>query len=333
MILVTGGAGYIGTHTCVELLQMGHKIVVVDNFTNSHPQAIENVRKITGCDFPFVEMDVCNSDALDKVCETYKPTCIIHFAGLKAVGESVAKPLKYYQNNLYSTVNLLRAMEKYDIPHIIFSSSATVYSPANTMPLTEESTLGSCTNPYGWTKFMCEQIIADTAKNHNHWTAVLLRYFNPIGAHESGLIGEDPQGIPNNLVPYVNQAAAGIRPELPVTGHDYPTPDGTGVRDYLHICDLAAGHVAAVNFCKREKGTHAFNLGTGRGSSVLEIIHTFERANNVKVPYRLTDRRPGDIATCYADCTKAEKVLGWSAKKSLEDACRDLWQWQLAKKS
>ena len=329
MILVTGGAGYIGSHTCVELLNSGYEIVVVDNLSNSNAKAIERVSKITGKTFPFYEMDVRDASALDKVCETHKPTCVIHFAGLKAVAESVAVPVKYYENNLMSTTTLLKAMEKHGIKQIIFSSSATVYNSAvNTMPLTEESVTGGCTNPYGWTKYMCEQIITDTAKANSGWTAVLLRYFNPVGAHESGLIGEDPSGIPNNLMPYVSQVAVGKLAELSVNGDDYDTVDGTGVRDYIHVCDLAAGHVAAIKFCETTEGVHAINLGTGRGSSVLEMVNSFQKVNNIKVPYRIAPRRPGDTATSYANPDKAAKLLNWRTAKTIDEMCADLWRWQ-----
>ena len=328
MILVTGGAGYVGSHTCVELLNAGYEIVVVDNLSNSHATSLERVSKITGKTFPFYEMDLRDAEALDKICEKYKPTCVIHFAGLKAVAESVAVPVKYYENNLLSTTTLLKAMEKHGIKQIVFSSSATVYTATDVMPLTEESATGGCTNPYGWTKYMCEQIITDTVKANQGWCATLLRYFNPIGAHESGLIGEDPQGVPNNLLPYVAQVAVGKLPELPLTGDDFNTPDGTGVRDYLHVCDLAAGHVAAVKFCQKSTGAYPINLGTGKGSSVLEIITTFQQVNNIKVPYRIMPRRPGDIAMCYANPQKAEELLGWRTVKTLEEMCRDLWRWQ-----
>ncbi|MCL1788672.1 MAG: UDP-glucose 4-epimerase GalE, partial [Defluviitaleaceae bacterium] len=274
MILVTGGAGYIGSHTCIELLKNGYHIVVVDNFANSNPEAVKRVKEISGKDFPFYELDVCDAVALDEVCSKHRFNCVIHFAGLKAVGESVAIPLAYYENNVGSTITLLETMTKHDIPHIIFSSSATVYSEGNPMPLTEDAALG-CSNPYGWTKFMCEQIIRDTVFARESWSAVLLRYFNPIGAHESGRIGEDPSGIPNNLLPYISQTAVGKRKELSVYGSDYDTADGTGVRDYIHVTDLAAGHVAAIKFCLETEGTHAFNLGTGHGTSVLEMVNTF----------------------------------------------------------
>jgi len=326
-IFVTGGAGYIGSHTCLELLKNNYEIVVADNFVNSQPEAITRVKEIAGKDFPFYELDICDEAALDKVCGIHKPDCVIHFAGLKAVGESVAMPMMYYENNIGSTMKLLKAMEKHDIHHIIFSSSATVYSGKNTMPLTEDSELG-CINPYGWTKFMCEQIISDAVLANNNWSAVLLRYFNPIGAHESGLIGEDPSGIPNNLLPLLSQTAAGKHKELPICGNDYDTVDGTGVRDYLHVVDLAAGHVAAIKYCTSTKGAYPFNLGTGRGTSVLEMVSTFEKVNNVCIPQRIVERRPGDQAESYADPSKAEKLLEWRAVKTLEEACIDLWRWQ-----
>jgi len=326
-VLVTGGAGYIGSHTCIELLQSGYEIVVVDNFANSHPTAIKRVKQITNADFPFYEMDLLDMAALDEICATHRIGCIVHFAGLKAVAESVAKPLEYYENNLSSTINLLKAMAKHDIRHIVFSSSATVYSGDSPMPLTEDSSR-NCINPYGWTKYMSEQIISDAMAASKNFCAVLLRYFNPIGAHESGLIGDDPTGIPNNLLPYVTQAAAGKLPHLPITGADYPTPDGTGIRDYLHVCDLAAGHVAAIKFAANNKNAHAFNLGTGKGTSVFEMIHAFERVNGVKVPHKIVERRPGDQPVSYADPSKAAKLLGWQAERSLDTALADMWRWQ-----
>ncbi|MCL2204463.1 MAG: UDP-glucose 4-epimerase GalE [Defluviitaleaceae bacterium] len=327
MVLVTGGAGYIGSHTCVELLNNGYQIAVIDNLSNSHPQAIDRVKEITGRDFPFHEGDVCDEAALDEICKAYPFDCVIHFAGLKAVGESVDLPLAYYKNNIGSTVKLLEAMGKYKINNFIFSSSATVYSGENTMPLTESSVRG-CINPYGWTKFMNEQIIRDTATARAGMSAVLLRYFNPIGAHESGQIGENPSGVPNNLMPFISQTVAGKYAELSVYGNDYDTPDGTCIRDYIHVTDLAAGHVAAIRFCQSHKGTRAFNLGTGQGTSVLEMVHTFERVNGVKVPYRIAPRRPGDFPVSYADPSQAEETLHWRAEKTLEQACADTWRWQ-----
>jgi len=328
MILVTGGAGYIGSHTCVELLKNNYEIIVVDNFANSQPSVIERVKKISGKDFHFYEADVCNEDALNKICIEHRPDCVIHFAGLKAVGESVKVPLSYYENNLGSTIALLKVMKKNDIRHIIFSSSATVYNGKNTMPLTEDSETGGCTNPYGWTKYMCEQIISDAVSAEGNWSAVLLRYFNPIGAHESGLIGENPIGIPNNIMPYLSQVANGKLEKLSVFGNDYDTVDGTGVRDYLHVTDLAAGHVAAIKYCANETGTHVFNLGTGKGTSVLEMINDFEKVNGVKVPYAIVSRRIGDLAICYADPSKAGALLNWRTEKTLEEAYADVWRWQ-----
>jgi len=327
MILVTGGAGYIGSHTCVELLKNGYEIAVVDNFVNSHPKAVDRVKEISGKEFTFYNADVCDESAMETIFAAHDFDCVIHFAGLKAVGESVAKPLMYYENNIGSTVVLLKVMDKYDVRRIIFSSSATVYSGVNPMPLTEDSVLG-CINPYGWTKYMCEQIISDYTVAQPKASAVLLRYFNPIGAHESGLIGENPTGIPNNLLPFISQTAAGKRAELAVHGNDYDTVDGTGVRDYIHVIDLAAGHVAAIKYCGKNTGARAANLGTGKGASVLEMVNTFEKVNNVKVPYRIGPRRPGDLATCYADPAEAEKTLKWRTHKSLEEACADIWRWQ-----
>jgi len=327
MILVTGGAGYIGSHTCVELLENGYDIVVADNLTNSHHSVVERVREITGKDFPFYEINVCDEAALGKLCAAHNIDCVIHFAGFKAVGESVAMPLSYYQNNIVSTISVLKAMQQHGIKNIIFSSSATVYSGENAIPYTEDSLRG-CTNPYGWTKYMCEQIITDTVAACEGMSAVLLRYFNPVGAHESGLIGEDPIGIPNNLLPFISQTAIGKHKELLVYGDDYDTKDGTGVRDYIHVTDLAAGHVAAIKYCNLNIGTEAFNLGSGEGTSVLEMITAFEAVNNVKVPYRVAPRRAGDLASYYADPKKAARLLGWHTQKSLEDGLVDTWRWQ-----
>ena len=327
-ILVTGGAGYIGSHTCVELLNKGYGVVVIDNLVNSNPKALERVEQITGKKLSFYEADVRDRAALDKIFEKHDIGCAIHFAGLKAVGESVAMPLEYYDNNLNSTVTLCRAMKDHGVNNIVFSSSATVYSGDNSMPLRETSHTGMCTNPYGWTKYMSEQILRDTAKAVPDWSVVLLRYFNPIGAHESGLIGENPNGIPNNLMPYIMQVAAGVLPQLSVFGDDYPTSDGTGVRDYIHVVDLARGHVAALHYALQHKGIEAVNLGTGRGYSVLDIVRAFERVNGVKVPYRIAPRRPGDLATCYAATEKAKDLLGWQAEKDIDDMCRDAWRWQ-----
>mgnify|MGYP002409897133 FL=1 len=323
-VLVTGGAGYIGSHTCVELLQDGYGVVVMDNYCNSSPEVIGRVEKIAGKKFPAYECDMLDCDAFEKVFKENKIDAVIHFAGLKAVGESVGKPLEYYNNNLTGTLNLLRLMRKYGVKRLVFSSSATVYGMHNTAPFTEEMPL-STTNPYGTTKLMIEQILRDVCLADKDMKVALLRYFNPIGAHRSGLIGENPNGIPNNLMPYIMKVAIGKLPELHVFGDDYPTHDGTGVRDYIHVCDLATGHIKALEHIDELHGARAFNLGTGTGSSVLDVVHAFERASGKKVPYKIEKRRPGDIATCYADCTRAEKELGWKAKYTLDDMCRDNW--------
>ncbi|WBY64429.1 MAG: UDP-glucose 4-epimerase [Thermocaproicibacter melissae] len=323
-ILITGGTGYIGSHTCVELLNNGYDIVVMDNYSNSSPSVAGQITRITGKEFPVYECDMLDYDKFEKIFEENKIDAVIHFAGLKAVGESVAKPLEYYHNNITGTLNLLRLMKKYGVHRLVFSSSATVYGMNNKAPFTEDMPL-SCTNPYGYTKLMIEQILRDTCVADKSWKVALLRYFNPIGAHPSGLIGENPNGIPNNLMPYIMKVAVGKLPELGVFGNDYPTPDGTGVRDYIHVCDLAAGHVKALQKLDSLDGARAFNLGTGKGSSVLEVVHAFERASGVKIPYKIKPRRPGDIATCYADCTRAKTELGWEAKYTLEDMCRDSW--------
>jgi UDP-glucose 4-epimerase len=328
MILVTGGAGYIGSHTCLELLKNGYEIVVADNFCNSHAEAVERMKAISGKDFPLYALDVCDANALDKIFADHAVDCVIHFAGLKAVGESVALPVSYYENNLISTLTLLKAMIKHKVRNFIFSSSATVYSGCNEMPLTEDANTGDCNSPYGWTKYMCERIITDTVAAEKDMSAVLLRYFNPIGAHESGLIGEDPAGIPNNLLPYIAQVAIGKLPELPLCGNDYPTPDGTCIRDYIHVNDLATGHVAAIKYCKANTGTEIFNLSTGQGVSVLEMITSFEKVNNIKIPYRIDARRPGDLPVGYGDAAKAAKVLNWQTKKTLEQGMADTWRWQ-----
>lgn len=328
-ILVTGGAGYIGSHTCLQLLRAGHDIVVVDNMVNSHPKAVARVEQLAGRKFPFYQYDVCDVKKMDKLFKAHQFDCIIHFAGLKAVGESVSIPLRYYQNNLQSTMVLCEMMEKHGVKRIIFSSSATVYQAGLPMPVDEDAPLG-CTNPYGWTKFMCEQILRDMVVAHPDWSAVLLRYFNPIGADESGMIGEDPAGIPNNLVPYITQTALGRLKKLSVFGDDYDTHDGTGVRDYIHVVDLADGHVAAVGYAAEHTGSEAINLGTGTGYSVLDIIKAFERVNQVQVPYEIGPRRAGDVAAVYADPKKAAALLKWHAKKDLDDMCRDSWRWQSA---
>ena len=327
-VLVTGGAGYIGSHTCVELLNEGYGVVVVDNLCNSNPESLNRVEELTGKKVKFYEGDVRDEALLRKIFAENELHCVIHFAGLKAVGESVAMPWEYYDNNLNSTLVLTKVMKEVGMKNIIFSSSATVYTGDNEMPLQENSRTGHCTNPYGWTKYMTEQILSGMANADKEWGIVLLRYFNPIGAHESGRIGEDPRGIPNNLMPYITQVAVGRREKLSVFGNDYDTPDGTGVRDYIHVVDLARGHVAAVKYVLENKGCDVFNLGTGTGYSVLDMVNTFESANGVKVPYQITDRRPGDLAVCYADPAKSAEVLGWKATKNLTDMCRDSWRWQ-----
>ncbi len=327
-VLVTGGAGYIGSHTCVELLKEGYGVVVVDNLCNSNPESLNRVQELTGKPVKFYEGDVRDEQLLRKIFGENEIGCVIHFAGLKAVGESVAMPWEYYDNNLNSTLVLTKVMKEAGMKNIIFSSSATVYTADNEMPLRENSRTGHCTNPYCWTKYMTEQILSGMAHADKQWGIVLLRYFNPIGAHESGRIGEDPRGIPNNLMPYITQVAVGRREKLSIFGNDYDTPDGTGVRDYIHVVDLARGHVAAVKYVAENKGCEVFNLGTGTGYSVLDMVNTFENANGVRIPYQITDRRPGDLATCYADPAKSAEVLGWRATKNLTDMCRDSWNWQ-----
>ncbi len=326
-VLVTGGAGFIGSHTCLQLLRTGHDVVVVDNLVNSHPLALQRVQELAGRSLTFYQFDVCDEQSLDKVFSEHNIDCVIHFAGLKAVGESVEIPLRYYSNNLESTLALCRSMERFGVKRIIFSSSATVYLAGLPMPVDETAPLG-CTNPYGWTKFMCEQILRDVAFAKPDWSVVLLRYFNPIGADESGQIGEDPSGIPNNLMPYISQTALGRLKQLSVFGDDYDTRDGTGVRDYIHVVDLADGHVAAVAYAMQHAGCEAVNLGTGTGYSVLDIVEAFERVNQVKVPYAIGPRRAGDVAAVYANPDKARALLGWSARKTLDDMCRDAWRWQ-----
>ena len=327
-VLVTGGAGYIGSHTCVELLESGYGVIVIDNLCNSSAKSLDRVREITGKDLTFYEGDVRDADLLRKIFANHEIGCVIHFAGLKAVGESVSIPWKYYDNNLNSTLVLTKVMEEVGMKKIIFSSSATVYSATNLMPLRETSQTGGCTNPYGWTKYMTEQILSGMAFADKEWSVALLRYFNPIGAHKSGRIGEDPRGIPNNLMPYITQVAVGRLEKLSVFGNDYPTPDGTGVRDYIHVVDLAKGHVAAVKYTEENKGCEVFNLGTGTGYSVLDMVKTFQEVNNVPVPYVIAPRRPGDIAICYADPTKSAEKLGWQAEYGLAEMCRDSWNWQ-----
>ena len=327
-VLVTGGAGYIGSHTCLELLEDGYGVIVIDNLCNSNPESLKRVQALTGKSLTFYEGDVRDEALLRKIFASHDIGCVIHFAGLKAVGESVAMPWEYYDNNLNSTLVLTKVMKEVGMKNIIFSSSATVYTADNEMPLQETSRTGNCTNPYGWTKYMTEQILSGMAHADNAWSICLLRYFNPIGAHHSGMIGEDPRGIPNNLMPYITQVAIGRREKLSVFGNDYDTPDGTGVRDYIHVVDLAKGHVAAVKYVTAHTGCEVFNLGTGSGYSVLDMVHTFRDVNNVAVPYVITDRRPGDIGTCYADPAKSAKILGWKAEKTLADMCRDSWNWQ-----
>ena len=327
-VLVTGGTGYIGSHTCVELIEAGHTPIVIDNLSNSDPESLRRVAEITGKTVEFIEGDVRDEALLEKIFAEHEISCAIHFAGLKAVGESVAKPMEYYQNNLDATLTLCKVMAKHNVKRIIFSSSATVYSGDNEMPLYETSRTGNCTNPYGWTKYVCEQILRDYVVADPSWSVVLLRYFNPIGAHPSGLIGEDPRGVPNNLMPYISQTAIGRRECLSVFGDDYDTPDGTGVRDYIHVMDLARGHVAAIAYMAEHTGESIFNLGTGKGYSVLEMVHAFETANHVHVPYRIAPRRAGDLPTVYACPDKSARILGWHAEYSLEDMCRDSWRWQ-----
>ena len=327
-VLVTGGAGYIGSHTCVELLESGYGVVVIDNLCNSNSESLNRVRELTGKEVKFYEGDVRDEDLLRKIFAENEIGSVIHFAGLKAVGESVAKPWEYYDNNLNSTLVLTKVMKAVGVKNLIFSSSATVYSGDNEMPLREDSRTGGCTNPYGWTKYMTEQILSGIAYADREWSVCLLRYFNPIGAHISGRIGEDPRGVPNNLMPYITQVAVGRREKLSVFGNDYDTPDGTGVRDYIHVVDLAKGHVAAVKYTEKNAGCEVFNLGTGIGYSVLDMVHTFRDVNQVAVPYQIVERRPGDLAVCYADPAKSAEKLGWKAEKTLADMCRDSWRWQ-----
>ena len=327
-ILLTGGAGYIGSHTIIELDKAGHSVVVIDNLCNSKPESLRRVAKIIGHEVPFVEADVRDRAAMDAVFAEHKIDAVIHFAGLKAVGESVAKPLEYYENNMNATFVLLDVMRSHGCKNLIFSSSATVYGNPAQIPITEACPKGHCTNPYGQTKSMLEEVLMDVQRADSEWNIVLLRYFNPIGAHESGLIGENPRGIPNNLMPYITQTAIGIRAELGVFGNDYDTPDGTGVRDYIHVVDLARGHVAALQAISRGCGLAVYNLGTGHGYSVLDVVKAFERVNGLKVPYAIKPRRPGDIATCYCDPAKAFAELGWKAEHGIEDMCRDSWNFQ-----
>ncbi len=327
-LLITGGAGYIGSHTCVELLSAGHEVVIVDNLCNSSDEAVRRIEKITGQTVKFYKEDILNEEKLSAIFEYERPEAVIHFAALKAVGESVAKPLAYYTNNITGTLTLLRVMDAHNVRTIVFSSSATVYGDPATVPIREDFPL-SATNPYGQTKLMNEQILRDLYRANNAWKIALLRYFNPVGAHKSGLIGEDPAGIPNNLTPYITQVAMGKRECLSVFGDDYDTPDGTGVRDYIHVVDLALGHIAAVKkLAQMDGGVLTVNLGTGRGYSVLEMVKMFEEVSGKKIPYKITPRRPGDIATCYADPSLAEELLGWKAQRGLREMCEDSWRWQ-----
>lgn len=328
-ILLTGGLGFIGSHTAVELLENGHEVVIADNLSNSKIEVLDKIKQITGKEAKFYQIDICEKDKLEKIFEENKDIFgVIHFAGYKAVGESVAKPLMYYENNLISTFNLLEVMQKYSCKNIVFSSSATVYGDPAQIPITENCPKGQPTNPYGWTKSMLEQVLTDIHTSDKEWNVILLRYFNPIGAHKSGMIGEDPKGIPNNLVPYVAQVAVGKRPALGVFGNDYDTPDGTGVRDYIHVVDLAAGHVKAIEKLRENPGVEVYNLGTGNGYSVLQVVAAFEKACGHEIPYEIKPRREGDIATCYCDPQKAKEDLGWEAKYGIEEMCEDSWRWQ-----
>ena len=327
-ILVTGGAGYIGSHTVVELQNAGYDVVVLDNLSNASEKALDRVSKITGKPVKFYKADILDRDALNNIFDKETIESCIHFAGLKAVGESVVKPWEYYENNIAGTLTLVDVMRKHNVKNIIFSSSATVYGDPAQIPITEECPKGQCTNPYGWTKSMLEQVLTDIQKADPEWNVMLLRYFNPIGAHKSGTIGENPNGIPNNLMPYITQVAVGKLKELGVFGNDYDTPDGTGVRDYIHVVDLAKGHVKALKKIEENPGLAIYNLGTGKGYSVLDIVKNFEAAIGMKVPYVIKDRRPGDIATCYCDPGKAAKELDWKAENGIKEMCEDSWRWQ-----
>ncbi len=327
-ILVTGGAGYIGSHTCVELLNAGYEVVVFDNLSNASEKSLARVREITGKDLAFYKGDIRDRDALNDIFQKEKIDACIHFAGLKAVGESVEKPWEYYENNISGSLILFDVMRQNGCKNIIFSSSATVYGTPEVVPITEQMPKGVCTNPYGWTKWMLEQILMDIQAADTQWNVILLRYFNPIGAHKSGKIGENPNGIPNNLMPYITQVAVGKRDYLRVWGNDYDTPDGTGVRDYIHVVDLADGHVKAIDKLKSNCGLKIYNLGTGIGYSVLDVVHNFEEANGLKIPYEIKPRRAGDIATNYADASLAKEELGWVAKNGIREMCEDSWNWQ-----
>jgi UDP-glucose 4-epimerase len=328
-ILVTGGAGYIGSHTCVELLNAGHDLLVVDNLSNSKEESLRRVKEITGKSMRFYKTDLLDRDSLDQLFIENEVEAVVHFAGLKAVGESVSIPLRYYHNNVTGTLILCEVMQKHSVKNLVFSSSATVYGDPESVPILEDFPL-SATNPYGRTKLMIEEILQDLHSSDPSWNIALLRYFNPVGAHHSGMIGEDPEGIPNNLVPYISQVAVGKLPELQVFGNDYPTPDGTGVRDYIHVVDLAIGHLKALDKLRNAPGVVVYNLGTGRGYSVLEVVQAFEKASGKRVPYKIVERRPGDVAASFADPGKAQKELGWEAERGIEEMCRDVWGWQSA---
>ena len=327
-ILLAGGTGYIGSHAAVALLEAGREVIIADDLSNSEESVVDRIEEITGVRPKFYYADVSDTVAVERIFAENTISAVMHFAGFKAVGESVEKPVAYYRNNLDTALTLLEVMRRYSCGCFVFSSSATVYGENNPVPYTEKMPAGNCTNPYGWTKFMIERILMDAAAADPDMSVILLRYFNPIGAHESGLIGEKPNGIPNNLMPYITQVAAGIRKELRVFGNDYPTPDGTGVRDYIHVMDLAQGHLAALDYAEKHAGTEIFNLGTGTGYSVLEVIRAFEKANGLKIPCVIAARRPGDIPASYADASKAREILGWRAERDLEDMCRDSWHWQ-----
>ena len=327
-ILVTGGAGYIGSHTVIELLNYDYDVVIVDNFSNSHPEVLKRIEQITNKKVTFYKEDILNTNALKEIINQHTIDAVIHFAGYKAVGESVEKPLKYYENNIQGSVSLLKALTDCDIKHIVFSSSATVYGMTNQPPLTEDMPTLETANPYGYTKLVVEQLLKDVVASDKTWSATILRYFNPVGAHESGLIGEDPSNIPNNLMPYVSQVAVGLLDELSVYGDDYDTVDGTGVRDYIHVVDLAKGHVKALEHNLKQTGTHIYNLGTGKGQSVLEVVQAFQKASGQKVPYKIVSRRLGDVATSFADASKAARELDWRAEKDLNNMCQDAWRWQ-----
>ena len=327
-ILITGGCGYIGSHTAIEMTKAGYDVVILDNYYNSKPEALRRTRELAGKNFPFYECDIRDAEGLRRVFQEQKIDAVIHFAGLKAVGESVQKPLEYYENNVGGTVTLCQVMAEFGCKRMVFSSSATVYGMNNPSPLKEDMPTGAVTNPYGRTKYIIEEILRDVCVSDKDWSVVLLRYFNPIGAHESGRIGEDPNGVPNNLMPYITQVAIGKLPRLSVYGDDYDTHDGTGVRDYIHVVDLALGHVKAVEYALKNTGADVFNLGTGNGYSVLDLVHAFEKASGATVPYAVAPRRAGDIATCYSDPSKAERVLGWKAAHGVDEMCRDSWRWQ-----